>query len=133
PRWSLWPDAMVAARACPRRGPRPRVRVRYRRRRTRVDGMAIPVRAERRSHPRHRVLRGAMDPYVGAHHRHPHQPTSRARRSDASHTRTAAIRRGSHHSRKRDLMITTYRAAPDIDVVSSTAIIPGFGSLAINA
>ncbi len=30
-------------------------------------------------------------------------------------------------------MITTYRAAPDIDVVSSTASIPGFGSLAINA
>jgi len=30
-------------------------------------------------------------------------------------------------------VITTYRAAPDIDVVSSTATIPGFGSLAINA
>jgi hypothetical protein len=30
-------------------------------------------------------------------------------------------------------VITTYRAAPDIDVVSSTAAIPGFGSLAINA
>ena len=30
-------------------------------------------------------------------------------------------------------MITTYHAAPDIDVVSSTASIPGFGSLAINA
>jgi len=30
-------------------------------------------------------------------------------------------------------VITTYRAAPDIDVVSSTASIPGFGSLAINA
>lgn len=30
-------------------------------------------------------------------------------------------------------MINTYRAAPDIDVVSSTASIPGFGSLAINA
>lgn len=30
-------------------------------------------------------------------------------------------------------MITTYRAAPDIDVVSSTATIADFGSLAINA
>jgi hypothetical protein len=30
-------------------------------------------------------------------------------------------------------MITTYRAAPDIDVVSSTAAIPGLGNLAINA
>ena len=30
-------------------------------------------------------------------------------------------------------MITAYRAAPDIDVVSSTASIPGFGNLAINA
>ena len=30
-------------------------------------------------------------------------------------------------------MISTFRAAPDIDVVSSTAAIPGFGSLAINA
>ena len=30
-------------------------------------------------------------------------------------------------------MITTYRAAPDIDVVSSTATIAGFGNLAINA
>jgi hypothetical protein len=30
-------------------------------------------------------------------------------------------------------VITTYRAAPDIDVVSSTATIAGFGSLAINA
>lgn len=30
-------------------------------------------------------------------------------------------------------MITTYRAAPDIDVVASAAAIPGFGSLAINA
>ncbi len=30
-------------------------------------------------------------------------------------------------------MITTHRAAPDVDVVSSTANIPGFGNLAINA
>ena len=30
-------------------------------------------------------------------------------------------------------MITTYRAAPDIDVISSTASIPGLGNLAINA
>ena len=30
-------------------------------------------------------------------------------------------------------MITTHRAAPDIDVVASAAAIPGFGSLAINA
>ena len=30
-------------------------------------------------------------------------------------------------------MITTYQAAPDIDVISSTAPIAGFGSLAINA
>ena len=30
-------------------------------------------------------------------------------------------------------MITTFRAAPDIDVISSTAALPGMGSLAVNA
>ena len=84
--------------------------------------------------PGHRVVRGPLDPDVGAHPRRAHQPPQGAGPRHAHHAR-APRRPPSRpaHSQEAQHVTDVFTATPGVDVISTTADIPALGSLAINA
>ena len=63
----------------------------------------------------------------------PERPASLLQAAAARHGLDIVPDPASPRTRRRHAMITTYKAAPDIDVLTSTFAVPGFGLIPINA